>query len=282
MSPILYNAAFAALGLPHTYSKLDTPSMDEIRKVMEQPDFGGASVTLPHARSIIPFVHHLSRHAQIIGAVNTIQLAAWGGPGLIADNTDWKGIKNCLCRALTPAHAVTSSTAALVLGAGGSARATIYALYRIGVVNIYVYNRSGSKARTLVDDFHRLDHLLRVTVLDCLDLPIVPPPCIIVSTVPAIAGPIDTAAKPVDLGLKLEHLSMNGGVVVELAYEKKVTPLLALAEQRRQQGFRWESVDGIEVLLEQAFEQIRFWTGRSAPRKQVRRQVMEAYHEMCP
>jgi len=283
MSPVLHNAAFSTLGLPHTYLKVDTQSMDEIRQHMESPDFGGASVTLPHGRSIIPLLHHLSRHAQIIGAVNTVYPVSSGGQGLLGDNTDWRGIRNCILRSLMPAHTVTSSTTALVLGAGGSARATIYALYRIGVVNIFVYNRCGGKAQSLVDDFQRLDHLLRIKVLDDLTvpLPINPPPTIIVSTVPAFAGSIDSiATEPVDIGLKLDHLSGNGGVAVELAYETRSTLLLALAEKRRSQGSPWVSVEGIEVLLQQGFEQCKMWTGRRAPMKQVRAKVLEVYDEM--
>lgn len=283
MSPVLHNTAFTTLGLPHVYSKIDTESIDEIRMVMESSDFGGASVTLPHARSVIPLLQHLSRHAQIIGAVNTIFPMSWGGQGLSGDNTDWRGIRNCLLRSLTPAHTVTSSTTALVLGAGGSARATIYALYRIGVVNIFIYNRTAAKAQLLVDDFQRLDHLLRIKVLDNLSvpLPINPPPTIIVSTVPAFAGSIDSATSvPVDIGLRLDHLSMNGGVAVELAYEKRLTTLLALAEQRRTQGSQWVGVEGIEVLLQQGYEQCKMWTGRRAPVKQVRAKVLEVYDEM--
>ncbi|KAF9453979.1 shikimate-5-dehydrogenase [Macrolepiota fuliginosa MF-IS2] len=283
MSPVLHNTAFTTLGLPHVYSKVDTASIDEVRKVMESSDFGGASVTLPHARSIIPLLQHLSRHAQIIGAVNTVSTVSWGGHGLLGDNTDWRGIKNCLLRSLTPAHTVTSSTTALVLGAGGSARASVYALYRIGVINIFVYNRTGGKAQSLVDDFQRLDHLLRIKVLDSMSvpLPINPPPTIIVSTVPAFAGSFDSAAtEAVDVGLKLDHLSMNGGVAVELAYETRLTSLLALAEQRRMQGSQWVGVEGIEVLLQQGCEQCKMWTGRRAPVKQVRAKVLEVYDEM--
>lgn len=283
MSPVLHNTAFAALGLPHSYSKLDTASVDEIRRMIECPDFGGASVTLPHARNVIPLIQRLSRHAQIIGAVNTIYPVPHGGHELFGDNTDWRGIKNCLLRSLTPAHTVTSSTTALVLGAGGSARATIYALYRIGVVNIFVYNRSGAKAKSLVYDFQRLDHLLRIKVLDslALPLPINPQPTIIVSTVPVFAGAADSESPmPVDIGLRLDHLSMNGGVALELAYEKRTTLLLELAERRRLQGSQWVGVEGIEVLLEQGFEQCKMWTGRRAPVTQVRAKVLEVYDEM--
>ena len=283
MSPVLHNTAFTTLGLPHTYNKVDTANVDEIRRVMGMPDFGGASVTLPHARNVIPLIQHLSRHAQIIGAVNTIFPVSRGSRELFGDNTDWRGIKNCLERSLTPAHTVTSSTTALVLGAGGSARASIYALYRIGVVNIFMYNRSGDKTQALVNDFQRLDRLLRVKSLDCLavPLPINPLPSIIVSTVPAFAGAVDSKlAEPVDIGLKLDHLSLNGGVAVELAYETRMTPLLALAGKRKLQGSPWVGVEGIEVLLEQGFEQCKIWTGRRAPGKQVREKVLEVYNEM--
>ena len=283
MSPVLHNTAFTTLGFPYTFSKVDTANVDEIRRLMNMPDFGGASVTLPHARNVIPLIQHLSRYAQIIGAVNTIFPVSRGSRELYGDNTDWRGIKNCLQRSLTPAHMVTSSTTALVLGAGGSARASIYALYRIGVVNIFVYNRSRDKARSLVDDFQRLDHLLHIKVLDCLPvpLPINPLPSIIVSTVPAFTGAVDSKlAEAVDVGLRLEHLSANGGVAVELAYETRMTPLLAFAEQKESQGSPWVSVEGIEVLLEQGFEQCRIWTGRRAPVKHVRDRVLEVYKEM--
>jgi pentafunctional AROM polypeptide len=102
-----------------------------------------------------------------------------------------------------------------------------------------------------------------------------------VSAVPAFAGPVDSeSAELIDIGLKLDYLSMDGGVAVELAYEKRVTPLLALVEQRKSQGSPWVGVEGIEVLLEQGYELCKMWTGRRAPRKQVREKVLEVYNEM--
>ncbi|KAJ7729534.1 type I 3-dehydroquinase-domain-containing protein [Mycena maculata] len=283
MSPTLQNTAFATLGLPHTYELKETLTVEELNDVIASPNFGGASVTIPYKRDIIPLLQHISRHAKIIGAVNTI-FPLPGGVGYSGDNTDWRAIKTCLLRYLTPANAVTSATTALVLGAGGTSRATLYALHHVGVINIYIYNRTRRKAEALAREFERLDPLLNLRVLDHLavPLPIHPLPTMIVSTIPATsaagAGSVD--GNPlIDIGLHADHLSPAGGVAIELAYERRITSLLALAQEKREGGIAWAGVEGIELLLEQGYEQCRIWTGRRAPKTQVRQKVLEVYHQ---
>ncbi|KAF8639518.1 hypothetical protein AX17_001423 [Amanita inopinata Kibby_2008] len=284
MSPAIHNTAFSVLGLPHTYEVKETSSIEELKQVMASPCFGGASVTIPHSRDIIPLLQHLSHHARIIGAVNTITPITGGAGGFSGDNTDWRAIKTCLTRSLTPAHTVTSSTTALILGAGGSARAALYALYQIGVINFLIFNHLRLQAESLADDFRKLDSLLRIDVLDSLDVPLQrhhPPPTIIVSATPAMnrSGKVP---EPIDLGLEAEHLSPSGGVALELAYDRRMTKLLSLARERRADGYGWTSVEGIELLLEQSYEQTRIWTGRRAPKRHAREKVMEAYNRWLP
>lgn len=283
MSPTLHGAAFSTLGLPHTYELMETSDIEILKEVIHSPSFGGASVTIPYKRCIMPLLQHLSRHARVIGAVNTIVPASGGAGGFIGDNTDWRAIKTCLLRSLSPAHAVTSTTTALVLGAGGTARATLYALHHIGVINIYMYNRTRRKADTLAEEFMKLDPLMRIRVLDTLTvpLPVNPPLTMIVSTIPSITSASNNLANEevIDLGLRPEHLSPAGGVAIELAYERRITNLLALADEKRAQGFRWTGVEGIELLLEQGYEQCRIWTGRRAPKKQVREKVLDIYRK---
>ncbi|KAJ7928505.1 type I 3-dehydroquinase-domain-containing protein [Mycena leptocephala] len=240
MSPTLHNTAFATLGLPHTYELKETLTVEELGDVIHTADFGGASVATPYKRNIIPLLQHVSRHAKIIGAVNTI-FPIPGGGGYSGDNTDWRAIKTCLLRYLTPANAVTSSTTALVLGAGGMSRATLYALHHVGVINIYIYNRTRRNAEALAREFEGLDPLLNIHVLDHLavPLPIYPPPTMI----------------------------------------RPITSLLALAQEKRAAGVAWAGVEGIELLLEQGYEQCRIWTGRRAPKSQVRQKVLEVYHQ---
>ncbi|KAJ6497772.1 type I 3-dehydroquinase-domain-containing protein, partial [Mycena sanguinolenta] len=278
MSPTIHNTAFGTLGLPHTYQLKETPTAGELAGVMTSNDFGGASVTIPYKRDVIPMLQHVSRHARIIGAVNTIYPTAGGG-GYSGDNTDWRAIKTCLLRYLTPANAVTSTTTALVLGAGGTSRAALYALHQVGVINIYIYNRTRGNADALAREFERLDPLLNIRVLDHLavPLPIHPPPTMIVSAIPSKANSAD-GSQIIDVGLRSDHLSPAGGVAIELAYEKQITPLLAFAQEKRGAGIAWAGVEGIEVLLEQGYEQTRIWTGRRAPKAQVRQKVLEVYH----
>jgi pentafunctional AROM polypeptide len=283
MSPTLHNTAFATLGLPHTYELKETLTVEELGDVIHTADFGGASVATPYKRNIIPLLQHVSRHAKIIGAVNTI-FPIPGGGGYSGDNTDWRAIKTCLLRYLTPANAVTSSTTALVLGAGGMSRATLYALHHVGVINIYIYNRTRRNAEALAREFEGLDSLLNIHVLDHLavPLPIYPPPTMIVSTIPATSATGTNSINTnqlIDIGLHSDHLSPAGGVAIELAYERPITSLLALAQEKRAAGVAWAGVEGIELLLEQGYEQCRIWTGRRAPKSQVRQKVLEAYHQ---
>lgn len=285
MSPTLQNTAFSTLGLPHTYELKETLTTEELKDVMTSPSFGGASITIPYKVDIMPMLQHISRHARIIGAVNTIIPMSGGRGGLSGDNTDWRAIKTCLSRSLTPANLVTSSTTALVLGAGGTSRATLYALHQIGVINIFIWNRTRRRAEILAEEFSKLDSMLRIRVLDKLDvpLPIHPLPTMIISTIPATSTTPPTKPEPVveliDIGLQAEHLSSAGGVAIELAYERRITKLLTLAQEKRDQGVAWAVVEGIELLLEQGYEQCRIWTGRRAPKTKVREKVMEVYEK---
>ncbi|KIY62289.1 shikimate-5-dehydrogenase [Cylindrobasidium torrendii FP15055 ss-10] len=279
MSPMIHNTAFKTLGLPHTYELKETDTTEELRELMQAATFGGASVTIPFKVDIMPYLQHISRHARIIGAINTIIRTA---PGVLTgENTDWRAIKICLQRSLAPSNVVTSKTTALVLGAGGTSRAALYALHQIGVVNIFIYNRTRRRAQALADEFSKLDPLLSLTVLDQLEVPlqISPLPTMIVSTIPATSTAKLADGSLIDIGLREEHFSDLGGVAIELAYERRITKLLALAQDKRDKGAPWAVVEGIELLLEQGYEQFRLWTSRRAPKVKVREKVLEAYAE---
>lgn len=153
-SPTLHNTAFEALGLPYVYSLLQTPEFgEEIKATLVSPDFGGASVTLPYKLDVIPLLDRLSPAAEAIGAVNTVIPLATDATGsriLYGDNTDWIGIRNCIRSRLPSAGSVP---AALVIGAGGTARAAIYAMNALGAARVYLFNRTLSKAQELAAAF---------------------------------------------------------------------------------------------------------------------------------
>ncbi|KAK7208364.1 putative pentafunctional AROM polypeptide [Myxozyma melibiosi] len=260
LSPTIHNAAFAALGLPHHYSIHDVPSLepDETRALLSAPSFGGASVTLPHKLAIIPFLDQVSDAASMIGAVNTIIVDDSDSSKRVlkGDNTDYTGIRDCISAALPSGAPPLQS--GLVIGAGGSARAAIYALYSLGVPTVYIYNRTVSKAQDISREF---SSRVKVVVIESLDPSSWPAgassPQVIVGNVPGDA--MTESDFPPSL------LSSNaGGVIVEMAYKPDVTPLMRAAEKS---GGAWKVVRGTDVLLGQGYEQFRLWTGLEPPKE---------------
>lgn len=272
MSPTLHNTGFDVLGLPHTYELLETTDVGEqIKATLAAPDFGGASVTIPFKLDVIPLLDKLSPAAEAIGAVNTISPVVEGGNRILyGDNTDWLGIREAI-RSRAPF--IGAPAAALVIGAGGTARAAIFALQSIGTQRIYVFNRTASKAQALVDAFSNAP----VKLIETLDAwPAEgPAPTIIVSTVPASATTTGetTSAGAILLPLALFDAAANG-VVVDMAYKPAETPLLRLAKSAAP---TWARVMGVEVLLEQGYVQFETWTGRRCPKHVVSKVVLEKY-----
>jgi pentafunctional AROM polypeptide len=280
MSPTLHNTAFNLLGLPHSYGRVEADTVDtDVRLTLGLTDFGGASVTIPLKRDIIAHLDELTPEAEAIGAVNTVIpfTNALGHRILLGDNTDWIGIRDVVRARLPPSLSKIESC--LIIGAGGTARAAIYALHALGASRIYLFNRTRRSAEELV---HAIPGA-HVELLDTLDVTSAqgPPPSVIVSTVPASATTTTEKGVGADtadadaLFLPSSLFSADAGVVVDMAYRPAETPLLRLAAEAGRK--KWSSVMGIEVLLEQGYGQFELWTGRRCPRRVVAKTVLEAY-----
>ncbi len=99
------------------------PIDDKVQEALRRPDFGGASVTIPHKLSIMSVLNELSPAAKLIGAVNTV-IPVRGSDGvtiLRGGNTDWVGIRNCIQYKLAGKR--LSNETGLIVGAGGTSRA---------------------------------------------------------------------------------------------------------------------------------------------------------------
>lgn len=148
-SPQMHNAAFEALGLNYCYVPLAVAPADLSAAIagLAALGFVGVNVTIPHKQAVIPYLDELSAEAQAIGAVNTIVFA---GGRRIGYNTDGAGF----LRALTDRGFSAAGRRALVLGAGGAARAVVYALAQAGA-EVTVLNRTEAKAASLAAELRR-------------------------------------------------------------------------------------------------------------------------------
>lgn len=275
MSPTLHNTAFETLGFPHKYSLFETPTVnDDIRRLIREEGFGGASVTIPFKLDVIPLLDGLSDAARAIGAVNTIVPR---DGGLYGENTDYLGIVAAVKGRASETGAGVGE-AALVIGAGGTARAAVYALKTLGVREVYVFNRTTAKAEAIAvafDDGAREGEgdKTRVRAIETLGVWPSAPPRVIVSTVPADATTTGTSSTT-SIQLPTTLFGASTGVVVDMAYKPAETPLLRLAAET---GTGWARVRGVEVLLEQGYVQFEMWTGKVCPKDKVREKVLARY-----
>lgn len=269
-SPTLHNTGFETLGLPHEYEIFETKEVgEEIKAAITAPEFGGASVTIPFKLDVIPLLDSLSPEAKTIGAVNTIipVVKPDGSKSLHGDNTDWRGIREAILSKL-PTR-VTQPGAGLIIGAGGTSRAAIYALQSLGTKKIYLFNRTRSSAQALVDAFPDA----KIDLVESLESWSGTPPTIVVSTVPAQATSTEQDVTG-SVYLPESIFEAHSGIVVDMAYKPAETPLLTLAKTV---GKGWQIVRGVEVLLEQGYCQFELWTERRAPKKVMAEAVLRKY-----
>lgn len=315
LSPPMHNSAFKACGMPHHYSIVQESSLRPLIALIERDDFGGCSVGLPFKLEVITLVNSLSPSAKAIGAVNTL-VPIRDGPldegsssevslhrgrnragrvkALHGHNTDWIGIMNTIRAGLSPVNAVGPITTGLVVGAGGMARASVYAMLKLGVRNIFIHNRTVENAQRVANHFQSqdIDTLLgrssiltseaskrfSITVLVSSSDPWPSQhrqPTMIVSTVPSSApegAPVPNFRMP-EQWLQ----STTGGVVVELAYKPLVTPLMRQMRAANNLTRGWIFFDGLDVLPQQAFVQFEVFTDRRAPQRLMKAEVLRAY-----
>ncbi|KAH8432522.1 repressor protein [Aspergillus melleus] len=305
LSPVMYNAAFRHCGMNHMYSIPESATLAALDRLGRDPHFGGASVVQPWRVQVSQKLAAKSRHAEAIGAINTImplRARADGtmfplqeqasrrnqaGPvlGWYGENTDWVGIMTCINRNLSPRNAISPlKTTGLVIGAGGMGRAAIYAMLRLGCRKIFIYNRTLSRAESVARHFNswaasqvgstEVVHVLKSVQDDWP--PGECPPCLIASCVPADP---DTDEPPADFEMPMQWLgSPTGGVVLEFAYKPLDTPLLRQMRRiRSETGRPWVLVDGLDNVSEQAIAQFELLTGRKAPRRLMTSEALRNY-----
>ncbi|CZS96006.1 hypothetical protein WAI453_009705 [Rhynchosporium graminicola] len=258
-SPVLHNTLFQQTGLPHEYSRLETDQAEDVRDMIRSADFGGASVTIPLKLDIIPLLDDITEAAKIIGAVNTIVPIAVeaGQPSrLVGENTDWLGMTHSL---ISASYATVSSGppgSALVIGAGGTARAAIYALHSLAHSPIYIVSRTPSKLATMIATFPAEFNIIPLSEVKAAE-EITKVPRVAIGTIPA-DKPIEQNMREI-LATLLRHPETETDkqrTLLEMAYKPSQTALMQMASDAG-----WVTIPGLEVLSAQGWYQFQKWTG---------------------
>ncbi len=252
-SPAMLNAAFAAAGVDASYVRFPVApdALADAVRGLRALGIAGANVTVPHKTSVLPLLDSVDDAARAIGAVNTVVRGEDGR--LHGLNTDASG----LVRALVEAGARLEGARALVLGAGGAARAAIYGLAGAGA-EVTVAARRQEAARALWHDALSLsdDTGLR-TALTRADV-------VVHATSATLLGDDDRATRLFLAQLPLEALR-PGTLITDLVYTPRDTALLRAA---RAHGAR--TLDGTAMLLHQGALAFERWTGLPAPLEAMR------------
>lgn len=269
-SPVLHNALYAHLGLPHEYNRLETTNVEEVKNLMRSPDFGGASITIPLKLDIMPLLDEVAQDAEIIGAVNTIVPISDGKDKpkrIVGFNTDWQGMVLSLTNAGVPE--VAGDASAAVIGGGGTARAAIYTLHKMGYSPIYIFGRTPSKLHGMVSTFPTSYNIRVVEEPAKLDTV----PHVAIGTIPG-DQPIDPAMRETLCHLfdrteevdpdRVKSMDKSPRVLLEMAYRPVVTPLMQLASDSG-----WNTIPGLEVLVGQGVYQVSFVLSDSTEKREA-------------
>ncbi|MFI5255603.1 MAG: shikimate dehydrogenase, partial [Candidatus Limnocylindrales bacterium] len=260
LSGSMQQAAFDALGIDATYELWDRPPLGLADAIAElrADEFIGANVTIPHKERVVPLVDRLTDEAHVTGAVNTITRES---RRLTGHNTDVPGFKVALDRLVgrqkMPRQAV-------VLGAGGGARAVVYGLIAEGFQRIVVFNRHLHRAEGLVRHFGRSAAHMELRAMPWHE-----------SVIEAELSRTRVLVNATSIGLTGDETPVPGELippdllVLDLIY--RTTRLL-----REAQAAGCTVADGELMLLHQGAAAFALWTGQQAPLEIMQQKLAEA------
>ena len=250
LSPFMQNAAFKHHNLNHVFLPLQVKNLDEFIKRMVREEtreidlnFKGFSVTIPHKQAIIKHLDFIDEDAKQIGAVNTIKIKDGKLHGY---NTDAKGF----IEPLLNSYGNLKDAKVAVLGAGGAARACVYALKKDNA-EVEIFARDIQKARNLADEFQVNLHELPITNDELQDFHIV------VNTTP-----LGTKGEFENESVVSSEQIQNVKLVYDLVYNPFQTKFMTEADKAHV-----PKIGGMAMLVAQGAEQFKIWTKKDAPIK---------------
>ncbi len=253
LSPAMHNAAFAALGLDYHYSLLPTKS-DELEALLTNfraNGFVGGNITMPHKQVIMDHLDEISNDARTIGAVNTIHVR---DGKMIGHNTDHIGFLNALIQVGNNPKGMR----VVMLGAGGAARAAIFALAGAGAAQITVINRTVPRGEKLTDEMARVFPECRLTFQP-----------LGTETLQTVPNDVDLVVNATSVGMEPQSgLSVwpdeipipTNAIYYDVIYKPAQTYFL----QRAKAAGR-PTLNGVGMIVLQGVVGFKIWTGQEPP-----------------
>lgn len=260
LSPRIHDAAIQACGLEGDYSPFpirldDKQELKDVLSCVRSGEILGLNVTIPHKQNVIEYLDELTPTAKAIGAVNTIYMRE---NKLVGDNTDAPGFLLDLYKFIGDKKSrAAGRPSSIVMGAGGSARAVVYALVHDGW-DVTIAARRIEQAERLSTQFeHTTAAGLNLETFQRSNVKL------IVNTTPVGMTP-DTDQSPLPAGAILSKDTF----LYDLVYNPLETRLV---REARAQGL--QATTGLGMLIEQAALAFELWTGYSASRQVMRSAV---------
>lgn len=256
LSPRIHNAAFKAIGLDAVYIPFEVADLGAFMRRMADPrtrelelNLRGLSVTAPHKSAVIPHLDWVEPKAREIGAVNTVRIE---GDELRGYNTD-------AAAALKPLDGLIELSGArvAVIGAGGAARALLWSLRARGA-RATVFARNAERANALAGDFGADAAKLEGAAFEDFD--------VVVN-----ATPLGTRGERENETPATAEQLRGARVAYDLVYNPSETRFM-----REARAALCEAVGGTGMLVAQAEEQFRLWTGADAPADAMRSAVRDS------
>ncbi len=259
----MQQAAFDALGIDARYELLDTPTpaLQETIEALRGEEYLGANVTIPHKERAATFVDRKSEDAAATGAVNCITR---DGRRLVGHNTDVNAFRVSLD---TLVGKQKMPRAAVVLGAGGAARAAVHALITMGFQRVVVFNRHLHRAEGLVRHFGRSAAHMELRAMPWHE-----------SVIESELSRTRVLVNATSVGLASDESPIPGELlppdllVLDMIYNPPETRLLREAKAAGASGV----MNGELMLLQQGAAAFQLWTGQPAPLDVMRQKLDEA------
>ena len=266
LSGALQQAAFDELGIDARYEPLDVPliNLPDTIQELRGDEYLGANISFPHKERVVPMVDRLTEEAQATGAVDTLTRE---GGRLIGHNTDVIGFRAAL-DALIGRQKMPK--AAVIIGAGGGARAAVYALITAGFQRVIVFNRHLHRAEGLVRHFGRTAAHMELRAMtwheSVIEAELAKTKVLINASAASNAG----EQSPIPPELLVPEL-----LVLDLMYMPAETKLLRDAKA----AGATEAMNGDTMLLHQTAAAFTLWTGRDIAIDSLQARLNEARDE---